>query len=95
MEDSPDEDLEQLLALSAAIVIKLRLGGLDDKKKKRFATIFRKIASKIEAETVVNGSFWDALWVGLLPGVFGASPNPKPHLTALPRGLPQGIPGAL
>lgn len=62
VEDSPDEDLEQLLSLSAAIVIKLRLGGLDDKKKKRFATIFRKIASKIEAETVVNGSLWDALW---------------------------------
>ena len=34
-------------------------------------------------------------YLGLLPRVFGASPNPKPHLTVLPWGLPQGIPGAL
>ena len=72
VEEDPDKDLEQLMALSATIAIKLQLGGLDGKKRKRFATIFRKIASKIETEAVVNVSLWGAFW--------GKSPDVKGHV---------------
>jgi hypothetical protein len=62
LEDDPEEDLEKLLSLSTMIAIKVRTDGLDDKKRRRFAYIFRNAAFLIENEKIVNESLWNVFW---------------------------------
>jgi hypothetical protein len=62
VESGPQDNADELLSLAVVIAAKLRTTGMSDKRRRRFAAVFRRIASRIETEIVTDKSVWRAFW---------------------------------
>jgi hypothetical protein len=76
--DHHDDDsaTDELLSLAVVIAAKLRATSMSDERRRRFASAFRAIASRIELESVVEKSLWQAFWgITSVPKVCKADEN--------------------
>jgi len=60
LDDSHENDTDELLALSVMIAIKFRKISLNDNDRRYFASTFRNIANQIEFSEDTHRSLWDA-----------------------------------
>ena len=64
VESDPNEDVDRLLSMAARTALDLPTNDLSDERRRLFANVFRTVASRIEAEIIIDKSILSVFWKG-------------------------------